>query len=63
LDGYLSEGHGLSTVAREVRHGLDSAFAAAIAVAAFGVVAASLLLGRRRRADPLTVAEAEPSAV
>jgi len=41
-----------------------SAFAAAVAVAAFGVVvAASLLLGRRRRPDPRTVAEAEPSAV
>ena len=40
-----------------------SAFAAAVAVAAFGVVAASLLLGMRRGPDPRTVAEAEPSAV
>ena len=40
-------------------NGYQSAFAAAIAVAALGVVAASLLLGARREPEP--VAQAEPA--
>ena len=59
----------LSTVAVSGAHGADSlaaltngyrsAFAAAIAVAALGALAASLLLGRRR--EPAPVADAEPA--
>jgi anti-sigma-K factor RskA len=59
----------LSTVAVSGAHGADqlaaltngyrSAFAVAIAVAVVGMVAASLLLGRRR--EPGVVAEAEPA--
>jgi EmrB/QacA subfamily drug resistance transporter len=59
----------LSTVAVSGAHGVDplaaltdgyrSAFAVAIAVAALGAVAASLLLGKRR--EPETVAQAEPA--
>jgi predicted MFS family arabinose efflux permease len=61
----------LSTVAVSGAHGADplaaltaghrSAFAAAIAVAALGVVAASLLLGRRRNHESETAALAEPA--
>jgi EmrB/QacA subfamily drug resistance transporter len=61
----------LSSVAVSGAHGADpltaltngyrSAFAVAIAVAALGTVAASLLLGRRR--EPAPVAQAEPAIV
>jgi hypothetical protein len=40
-------------------NGYQSAFAAAIAVAALGMVAAGLLLGRSR--EPKVVVEAEPA--
>jgi hypothetical protein len=59
----------LSTVAVSGAHGADSpaaltngyqtAFAVAIAIAALGVAAASLLLGSRR--EPEAVAQAEPA--
>jgi EmrB/QacA subfamily drug resistance transporter len=42
-------------------NGYQSAFAVAIAVAALGVVAASLLLGRSREPEPRLVGEAEPA--
>ena len=61
----------LSTVAVSGAHGADavtaltsgyrSAFAAAIAVAALGMVAAGLLLGRRGEPGPRPVAKAEPA--
>jgi hypothetical protein len=57
----------LSTVAVSGAHGADplaalnagyrSAFAAAIAVAALGIVAAIMLLGRRRVPEPDALAE------
>ena len=60
----------LSTVAVSGAHGSEplaaltdgyrSAFAVAIVVAVLGLVAASLLLGRRR--EPVVVAEPEPAA-
>jgi EmrB/QacA subfamily drug resistance transporter len=52
----VSAAHGADPVAA-LTHGCRSAFTAAIAVAALGVAAAGLLLGRRREAAP--VAEAD----
>ena len=52
----VSGTHGATSLAA-LTHGYRSAFAAAIAIAALGVVSASLLLGRRR--EP--VAHAEPA--
>jgi EmrB/QacA subfamily drug resistance transporter len=54
----VSGAHGASSLAA-LTDGYRSAFAAAIAVAALGAVAASLLLGRRR--EPAPVAEAKPA--
>jgi hypothetical protein len=54
----VSGAHGASSLAA-LTNGYQSAFAAAIAIAALGAVAASLLLGRRR--EPTPVAEAEPA--
>jgi EmrB/QacA subfamily drug resistance transporter len=54
----VSGAHGTDRVAA-LTNGYQSAFAAAIAVAALGAAAASLLLGRRR--EPAPVAEAEPA--
>ena len=54
----VSGAHGVASPAA-LTEGYQSAFAAAIAVAAVGVVAASLLLGRSRK--PEAVVEAEPA--
>src|SRR4051794_13688837 len=54
----LSGAHGTDPLAA-LTNGYQSAFAVAIAVAALGMVAASLLLGRRREAQ--AVVEAEPA--
>jgi EmrB/QacA subfamily drug resistance transporter len=55
----VSGAHGAGTLAA-LTDGYRSAFAAAIAIAALGALAASLLLGRRR--EPVSVAEAEAVA-
>ena len=54
----MSGAHGADSLAA-LTNGYQSAFAAAIAIAALGVVAASLLLGRSREPEP--VAQAEPA--
>jgi EmrB/QacA subfamily drug resistance transporter len=54
----VSGAHGADTLVA-LTHGYRSAFAAAIAVAALGMVAASLLLGGSR--EPKAVVEAEPA--
>ena len=54
----MSGAHGADSLAA-LTDGYRSAFAVAIAVAALGMVAASLLLGRRR--EPDAVAQAEPA--
>jgi hypothetical protein len=54
----VSGAHGADSLAA-LTHGYRSAFAAAIAVAALGALAACLLLGRRR--EPAPVADAEPA--
>jgi predicted MFS family arabinose efflux permease len=54
----VSGAHGADTLVA-LTNGYRSAFAAAIAVAALGMVAASLLLGRSRQ--PKVVVEAEPA--
>ena len=54
----VSGAHGADSLAA-LTDGYRSAFAAAIAIAALGVVAASLLLGSRR--EPEAVAQAEPA--
>ena len=56
----VSGAHGADPLAA-LTNGYRSAFAAAIAVAALGAVAASLLLGRRRTPEPDVAAEAEPA--
>jgi EmrB/QacA subfamily drug resistance transporter len=54
----VSGSHGADSLAA-LTDGYQSAFAAAIAIAALGAVAAALLLGRRR--EPEAVVEAEPA--
>jgi Na+/glutamate symporter len=54
----VSGAHGAGPLAA-LTNGYESAFAVAIAVAALGMVAATLLLGRSR--EPRDVAEAEPA--
>jgi MFS family permease len=54
----VSGAHGADSLAA-LTDGYRSAFAAAIAIAALGLVAASLLLGRRR--EPEAAAQAEPA--
>jgi EmrB/QacA subfamily drug resistance transporter len=54
----VSGAHGASSLTA-LTNGYQSAFAAAIAVAVLGVVAAGLLLGKRRQ--PAAVTEAEPA--
>jgi hypothetical protein len=54
----VSGAHGADPLSA-LTNGYQSAFAAAIAVAALGMAAASLLLGRRRQ--PEAVAQAEPA--
>jgi predicted MFS family arabinose efflux permease len=54
----VSGAHGAGSLAA-LTHGYRSAFAAAIAIAALGVVAASVLLGPRR--EPETAGQAEPA--
>jgi predicted MFS family arabinose efflux permease len=56
----VSGAHGTDSLAA-LTNGYQSAFAVAIAVAALGVVAASLLLGRSRKAEPKAVAEPAPA--
>jgi EmrB/QacA subfamily drug resistance transporter len=55
----VSGAHGADPLTA-LTNGYQSAFAAAIAVAALGLVAAALLLGRNR--EPGVIAEAEPAA-
>jgi hypothetical protein len=55
----VSGAHGANTLAA-LTNGYQSAFAVAIVVAALGLVAASLLLGKRR--EPRAAVEAEPVA-
>ena len=57
----VSAAHGADTAAA-LTDGCRSAFAAAIAVAAIGVVAALLLLGGRRASDPEAAANVDPVA-
>jgi len=54
----VSSAHGANTLA-ELTNGYQSAFAAAIVVAALGLVAAGALLGKRRKR--VAVADAEPA--
>jgi predicted MFS family arabinose efflux permease len=56
----VSGAHGANSLAA-LTDGYRSAFAAAIAVAALGVIAASLLLGQRRDPESEPVAEGEPA--
>jgi hypothetical protein len=55
----VSGAHGGADRLAALTHGYQTAFAAAIAVAALGTVAAALLLGGRR--EPRVVSEAEPA--
>jgi EmrB/QacA subfamily drug resistance transporter len=55
----MSGAHGANSLTA-LTNGYQSAFAAAIAVAALGIIAAGLLLGKRR--EPQAVVEAEPAA-
>jgi hypothetical protein len=52
----VSGAHGADRLAA-LTDGYQSAFAVAIAVAALGVLAASLLLGKRRQPEVIAVAE------
>jgi hypothetical protein len=56
----VSGAHG-GTSAAALTDGYQSAFAAAIVIAALGIAAASLLLGRRREPAPEFTATAEPA--
>jgi MFS family permease len=56
----ISGAHGGADRLAALTEGYQAAFAAAIAVAVLGMVAAGLLLGSRR--EPKVVAEAEPAA-
>jgi hypothetical protein len=56
----VSGAHGAGSLAA-LTNGYQSAFAVAIAVAALGMVAAGLLLGRRREPAAVTEAAAAPA--
>jgi len=56
----VSGAHGADPLAA-LTDGYQAAFAVAIAVAALGMVAAGLLLGRRRTPEPEAVVEPEPA--